>query len=200
MSSSPSPSAPKTSATAAIAGTLAGLLAAGLLGYYVYLQRQAAKPAPAVAATAAAAQLMAQAEPAPAPTPVPAPAPASTPAEVKASNSAPAGSRSREQATLALLQLPELKAWSAQLEKSSGGKVHGALIEDDPAPRSVHGKSYYQFSFVADGSEAAHHLESFLAARDGDEILVEDEDSEELLSLQRWRKEKHPLQRSVDEQ
>lgn len=187
--SHPSP-APKT---AAIAGTLAGLLAAGLGGYYLYLHREAAAPAPPATTSAASAPLvLAQADPAPA-------APAAKTAGTKTAEGA-GGPRSREQATLALLQLPELKAWSAQLEKSSGGKVHGALIEDDPAPRIVHGKAYYQFSFVADGSEAAHHLESFLAARDGDELLVEDEDSEELLSLERWRKEKHPLRRSVTEQ
>jgi len=184
MSPTPSSPAPKT---AAIAGALAGLLAAGLLGYYLYLQREPASappaaPPPVVAARAEASappMLLAQAEPS-----VAAPAPGTT-------------TRSREQATAALMELPEIKAWSARLEKSSGGKVHGALIEDDPAPRTVHGKVYYQFSFVADGAEAAHHLESFLAARDGDEILVEDEDNEELMSLARWRQEKHPLQRDV---
>ncbi|HEV7817303.1 MAG TPA: hypothetical protein VGP06_19655 [Janthinobacterium sp.] len=105
--------------------------------------------------------------------------------------------RSKEQASLALLALPELTSWSAQLEKNSGGKWHGALIEDDPAPRIVNGKTYYQFSFVEDGADSVHRLESFLAAANSDDILVEDDSSDELLSLERWRKEKHPMQRVV---
>ena len=46
-----------------------------------------------------------------------------------------APARTREQAMEALLAVPELKAWSEQIEKRSKGKAHGAVIEDDPVPR-----------------------------------------------------------------
>src|SRR5689334_17047174 len=59
-----------------------------------------------------------------------------------------APTRTRDQATAELMALPELKAWSQQIEKESHGKVHGAVIEDDPAPRIIDGKPYYQLSFV----------------------------------------------------
>jgi hypothetical protein len=43
----------------------------------------------------------------------------------------------REQAMNALMALPELMAWSAQIEKASGGKRHPALVEDDPQPKTI---------------------------------------------------------------
>ena len=119
---------------------------------------------------------------------------AQPPAIAPAPNAAP---RNKEQASMALLALPELKAWSLQIEKISGGKLHGALIEYDPRPRIVNGKSYWQFSFVENGADAAHRLDSFLVAASGDEILVEDAATDDLLSLERWRKEKQPMARIV---
>lgn len=101
---------------------------------------------------------------------------------------APAPVQSKEQAMGALLALPELKAWSDQIERRSGGKAHGAVIEDDPIPREVNGKKYYQLSFVEDRTENVHRRESFLVAQDGSEILVDDTDSDTLLSLQEWRR------------
>ena len=111
-------------------------------------------------------------------TPKPAPAPA-----VK---EAPA--RSKEQAMEALLAVPELKAWSAQIEQRSQGKAHGAVIEDDPAPREVNGKQYYQLSFVENRAADVRRRESFLVSRQGDEILVENAETDELLTLQEWRR------------
>ena len=107
--------------------------------------------------------------------------------------------RTREQAMSALMALPELKAWSSQLEKASGGKVRGALIEYDSAPRVINGKRYWQFSFVENGSDAAHPWESFLVAYQGDEILVEDFGTDTPLTLEQWRKEKHPMERTSGE-
>ena len=112
--------------------------------------------------------------------PAPAPAPA---APVVA---APA--HSKEQAMATLLALPELKAWSAQIEKRTGGKAHGAVIEDNPAPREVNGKKYYQLSFMENRPQDARRQESFLVAQDGSEILVDDLESNTLLSLQEWRR------------
>ena len=104
--------------------------------------------------------------------------------------------RTKQQAMDALMALPELKAWSAQLEKSSGGKVRGALIEYDQAPRIIGGKRYWQFSFVENAADAAHTWESFLVAQHGDEILVEDAATDETLTLEQWREQEKPLARA----
>jgi len=109
--------------------------------------------------------------------------PAPAPAPVK---EAPA--RSKEQAMQALLAVPELKAWSAQIEKRSLGKAHGAVIEDDPIPREVNGKKFYQLTFVEDRANDVRRRESFLVAQQGEEILVEDTETDSLLTLQEWRR------------
>jgi hypothetical protein len=96
--------------------------------------------------------------------------------------------RTREQAMAALLALPEVKAWSEQLEKSSHGKVHGAVIEDDPAPRVIDGKPYYQLSFVENRKQNVHRRASFLVAKTGDDILVEDTETDAVQSLFEWRR------------
>lgn len=99
-----------------------------------------------------------------------------------------APAHSKEQAMATLLALPELKAWSAQIEKRTAGKAHGAVVEDNPAPREVNGKKYYQLSFVENRAQDARRQESFLVAQDGSDILVEDTESDTLLSLQEWRR------------
>jgi hypothetical protein len=99
-----------------------------------------------------------------------------------------APARSKEQAMAALLALPELKAWSEQIEKRSKGKAHGAVIEDDPTPREINGKKYYQLTFVENRASDVRRRESFLVAQQGDEILVEDLDTDTLMSLQDWRR------------
>jgi hypothetical protein len=114
-----------------------------------------------------------------------APPPPAKPAAVEAP-AAPV--RTREQAIAALLALPEVKAWSEQLEKSSRGKVHGAVIEDDPAPRMIEGKPYYQLSFVENRKQNVHRRASFLVAKSGDEILVEDTETDAVQSLSEWRR------------
>lgn len=151
------------------------------------LTQQAAGFAPAVVVALALALGGCREQPK-APAPAPAAGAVATPAGVTA--------RTREQAMSALMALPELQAWSSRLEKSSGGKVRGALIEYDTAPRVINGKGYWQFSFVENGSDAAHPWESFLVARDGDEILVEDFGTGNTLTLEQWRKEKQPLSRT----
>ena len=94
----------------------------------------------------------------------------------------------KQDAMDSLLALPELQAWSQQIEQRSKGKAHGAVIEDDPVPREVNGKKYYQLSFVENRAEDARRRESFLVAQDGSEILVDDTGSDKLLSLQEWRR------------
>ena len=99
-----------------------------------------------------------------------------------------APTRTRDQAIAELMALPEIKTWSEQIEKSSKGKVHGAVIEDDPAPRVIEGKAYYQLSFVENRKQDIHRRASFLVARNGDEILVEDGETDTLQSLSEWRR------------
>jgi hypothetical protein len=113
------------------------------------------------------------------------PAPPPKPAAVQAPA---APTRTRDQAVAALMALPELKTWSDQIEKRSHGAAHGAVIEDDPTPRIVEGKAYYQLSFVEDRKQDVHRRASFLVARQGDEILVEDLDKDTLQSLAEWRR------------
>ena len=111
-------------------------------------------------------------------------APKPAPAPVK---EAPA--RTKEQAMAALLAVPELTAWSAQIEKRSKGKAHGAVIEDNPVPREVNGRKYYQLTFVENRANEVRRGESFLVALQGDEILVEDTETDTLRTLQEWRRD-----------
>jgi len=157
-----------------IGATLAGALAIGAGAYALGARPAVSEVLPQTPAAVASASAQAN-EPAAAPQRKP---------------------RTREQAAAALMALPELQAWSAMVEKNSGGQSHGALIEYDPAPRTVKGKSYYQFSFVENTPEAALRWESFLASVSDDEVLVEDSSTDELLTLERWRKEKNPAKRT----
>jgi hypothetical protein len=104
--------------------------------------------------------------------------------------------RTKQQAMDALMALPELKAWSSQIEKASGGALHGALIEYDPQPKLIKGKRYFQLSFVENGSDAARRWESFLVAGTGDDILVEDGATDRTLTLAEWRAAKKPMERA----
>lgn len=160
----------KPSRLPAIAGTLAGLLAAGLGVAWFYpghIGTAGRAPAPASA---------------PAPSALPAPQ-----AQVRLS---------RDQAVQQLMALPELKAWAAAIEKNSQGTVRGAVIETDPVPRLVNGKSYFQLSFVENAPQAAVTWQGFLVAPADGEILVQDDASDELLTLERWRRDQRPLQRT----
>lgn len=111
----------------------------------------------------------------------------------------PPAVRTKEQGAAALMALPELQTWSALIEKNSSGKAHGGLLEYDPVPRKLNGKTYWQFSFVENSAESALRWESFLVSANDDEILVEDATNDEVISLARWRREKHPAKRtSID--
>jgi len=115
--------------------------------------------------------------------------PAPTPAPKSAAAQAPAAPvRTRDQAVAALMALPELKAWSSEIERRSHGKAHGAVIEDDPTPRVIEGKTYYQLSFVEDRKQNVHRRASFLVSKQDDEILVEDGETDAVQSLAEWRR------------
>ncbi|WP_426103350.1 hypothetical protein [Massilia sp. TSP1-1-2] len=105
------------------------------------------------------------------------------------------GPRSKAEARAALAALPELKAWSEHLETASHGTVHGALIEYGPTPKVIGAKSYWQFSYVENTPEAARRWESFLVGQDTPDILVEDTETDQPVSLAKWRKDKQPMAR-----
>ncbi|WP_229467290.1 hypothetical protein [Massilia sp. Mn16-1_5] len=94
----------------------------------------------------------------------------------------------RDQAMAALLALPEVKSWSQEIEKRSRGKAHGAIIEDDPTPRVINGTAYWQLSFVENRADKVQRRESFLVARTGNQILVEDTATDTVVSLDEWRR------------
>jgi hypothetical protein len=112
-----------------------------------------------------------------------------TPPPKPAAVEAPAApARTRDQAIAQVLALPEVKAWSEQIEKSSHGKVHGAVIEYDSAPQVADGKPYYQLSFVENHKDRVHRRANFLVAKNGDDILVEDDAKGTIESLSEWRR------------
>ena len=117
----------------------------------------------------------------------PPPAPPSPPANpIVQQKAEPAVTR--EQAMASLLALPEVKAWSQDIEKRSRGKAHGAVIEDDPTPRVINGRPYWQLSFVENRADKVHRRESFLVAQTGSQILVEDAANDTVVSLDDWRR------------
>jgi len=99
----------------------------------------------------------------------------------------------REEAMSTLLALPEVKAWSAEIEKRSRGKAHGAIIEDNPQTRTINGRPYWQLSFVENRADKVQRRESFLVAQTGSQILVEDVENDSVLSLDEWRREIHRI-------
>ena len=99
----------------------------------------------------------------------------------------------REQAMATLLALPEVKTWSAEIEQRSRGKAHGAIIEDDPQPRTINGRQYWQLSFVENRADKVQRRVSFLVAQTGKQILVEDFENDSVLSLDEWRREIHHI-------
>ncbi|MDB5961578.1 MAG: hypothetical protein JWP59_2872 [Massilia sp.] len=106
-----------------------------------------------------------------------------------------AAATSKAQAIERLMALPELKAWSAAIEKASAGSAHGAVIEYDQAPRLIDGQRYYQLSFVENGKDAVHRWEDFLVAEKDGAILVDDGASDKVMSLEQWRAAKRPMER-----
>jgi hypothetical protein len=115
----------------------------------------------------------------------------SEPPKPKVAEQAPAPARTKEQSMAALMAIPEIKEWSAQIDKTSHGKARGALIEDDPAPRMIDGQPYWQFSFVENRPERVRRVQGFLVAQKSDEVLVDDLESGSVLTLPQWRRAIH---------
>lgn len=107
------------------------------------------------------------------------------------------GPRTRDEAKTDLMALPELQAWSAHIKQSSGGGSHGALIEYGPTPKTIGDQRYWQLSYVENTPDAAHRWESFLVGENSPEILVEDDETDQPLTLEQWRRDKQPLTRTA---
>ena len=142
----------KPSRFPALAGTVAGLLAAALGAWYLYPGHFPGGP----------------------------------------SKAPPAATAPRTQATIAqaterLLALPELRAQADAIERESGGTAHGGVMENGTAPRVVNGKPYYELTFIESAPEQVHRLGTFLVSAVDDDILVQDEAADRLLTLAEWR-------------
>ena len=174
----------KHSAADKAAMTLAAVLVVALGGALSYLKPVSTLPSPVEMTSTPAQTVAAQ------PTPTTA-----QPTGTSTEAGTPSKRRSKEQAAAALMALPELRAWSAQLERESGGKVHGAVIEYDQAPRLIRGERYYQLSFVENGKDAVHRLEDFLVAEKDGTILVEDGNTDQAMTVEQWRNTKRPMDR-----
>jgi hypothetical protein len=120
-------------------------------------------------------------------TPAPAPAVAAIPF---------VGPRTKPEAMAALMALPELKAWSEYIKLASKGASHGALIEYGPTPKTIGDKRYWQLSYVESTPDAAHRWDSFLVGENTPEILVENDETDQPLTLEQWRNQKHPMTRT----
>lgn len=107
------------------------------------------------------------------------------------------GPRTKSEAKIALMALPELQAWSIHIQKSSGGASRGALIEYGPTPKTIGDKRYWQLSYVENTPDAAHRWDSFLVGENTPEILVEDDETDQPLTLEQWRADKQPLARTT---
>lgn len=107
------------------------------------------------------------------------------------------GPRTKGEAVAALMELPELQAWSAHIKQSSGGASHGALIEYGPTPKTIGDKRYWQLSYVENTPDAAHRWDSFLVGENTPEILVENDETDQPMTLEQWRKDKQPLTRTA---
>lgn len=105
------------------------------------------------------------------------------------------GPRSQNEARELLARLPELQTWSAHLHKISAGTVKGELVRFSPTPKTVAGKRYWQFSYVENLPDAARRWETFLVGENTPEILIDDLETGNTLTLAQWRSAKHPLNR-----
>ncbi|WP_426110289.1 hypothetical protein [Massilia sp. PWRC2] len=122
-----------------------------------------------------------------------------TPPAAAAAAAAPAApaevAHTREQAIAVLMALPELKAWTAYIEKASAGKTHGAVLEYGAEPQQIDGKTYFRLSYVENGQEQVLRWEDFLVEQDVGTIRVEDDETDRLMTLEQWRLAKRPMER-----
>lgn len=91
-------------------------------------------------------------------------------------------------AVAALLALPEVKAMSEQIQNSSMGAAHGAIIGGDGEPKVVNGKTYHPYSFMESDPKISRRIQGFYVTADGKDILVDDIETGDAIPLEEWRK------------
>lgn len=102
-----------------------------------------------------------------------------------------------DQATEIIWKLPEVKAWSAYILKTTKGKIHPALMVEPEEPVKIEGKQYWSVGFFEDQPEKYLRWETFLVRVDGKVILVENMvGGTEPLTLKEWREQEKPMDRA----
>jgi hypothetical protein len=109
-------------------------------------------------------------------------------------STAPQTAVSRDAAQATVQALPELQAWSAYIERRSGGRSHGGLMANDTAPRMVDGRPCWAVDFVENGPDAVHRWETFLVDARDRSIRIDDVVEGRVLTLEQWRAQR-PLDR-----
>lgn len=100
----------------------------------------------------------------------------------------PAVAHAERPAVKALLALPEIKAAAEQIEKSSMGAAHGAIIGGDGDAKVIDGKTYQSYSFMESDPKVSRRLLGFYVTADGKDILVDDIETGDTITLDEWRK------------
>ena len=110
------------------------------------------------------------------------------------STSAPARDLTQDQAIDLIWRLPEVRAWDAYIRKTTHNKVHGSVMVDGD-PQRTDGRGCWRILFGENGPEAWHPWETFeVDVRTGD-VFVEDPVESNLLPLEKWRNQTHPMDR-----
>ena len=98
--------------------------------------------------------------------------------------------------------LPEIKAWMGFIERKSDGRSHAVVMinVEDPV-KEDDGRLYWPVGFLEDTGPLVHRWETFLVRADGSEIMIENDvdPAAGMLTLDRWRKERKPMEKSETE-
>ncbi len=101
-----------------------------------------------------------------------------------------------DQAVAIVEKLPEVKAWSAYIERTTSGKVHSTMMVEPDEPVSLEGKRYWAVGFFEDRPEYLHRWQTFLVRVDGKEVLVESAATGDAMTLKEWRRKEKPMDRA----
>lgn len=123
-----------------------------------------------------------------------------TPGSPLSSNerSIPAAPITKERAAAVIAELPEIKAWSDYIERSTEGKAHGAIMVSSEDPVVWEGKQYWPVNFYDNQPTHFDRWESFLVGLNAQDIVVDDLEAG-MISLRQWRDSKKPMQRIQQE-
>ncbi|MFZ1612599.1 MAG: hypothetical protein WAT51_00400 [Holophaga sp.] len=98
------------------------------------------------------------------------------------------------------MKLPEIKKWSAYIDKQSGSKKSGAcvLLSEHGNPEKIGRTHYWRVAFMEFDQEPdlpAHRWETFLVRLEDGSVSIEETETGAMLPLSQWRIQKHPLQK-----